>query len=183
MSSNIEIQRICQYCSKEFTARTTVTKYCTMKCTKAVWRNKTRNANIERNNEQVRIIKSVPIEELKAKEFLTVKETATLLNCSRKTVNRAINLGRLTAVNIGIKTTRIKRTDIETLQIFREVEDESQTREHYNISECCTIGEAHTRFNISPSGLRNILIKHKVPKFQKHKFVYIPITILEKLLK
>ncbi|MFA6334291.1 MAG: CHC2 zinc finger domain-containing protein [Bacteroidales bacterium] len=28
MGSNIRVQRICQYCGKEFTARTTVTKYC-----------------------------------------------------------------------------------------------------------------------------------------------------------
>ncbi len=28
MSSNIKLQRICQHCGNEFTAKTTVTQYC-----------------------------------------------------------------------------------------------------------------------------------------------------------
>lgn len=183
MSSNIEIQRICQYCNKEFTARTTVTKYCSMKCTKAVSRNKVRNAKIEISNEQVRRIKGISIEDLKAKEFLTVKETAKLLNCSRQTVNRAINMGRLTAVNFGIKSTRVKLSDLDTFRMVREVVSELPKEKEYDISECCTIGEAHKKFGISQSGLRNLLIKHNVPKIQKHKFVYVPIALIEKILR
>lgn len=182
MSSNIEIQRICQYCNKDFTARTTVTKYCSMKCTKAVSRNKTRNAKIEVSNDQVRVIKSIPIEDLKVKEFLTVKETAKLLNCSRQTVNRAINMGRLIAINFGIKATRVKYSDLNTFQTAREVAPEPLEQTEYDISECCTIGEAQTKFKISPSGLRNLLIKHNVPKIKKHKFVYVPIAVIEKIL-
>lgn len=40
MSSKIEVQRICQYCKKEFTARTTVTKYCSHKCNQRAYKAK-----------------------------------------------------------------------------------------------------------------------------------------------
>ena len=38
MSSNIAIQRICQHCGKEFTARTTVTQYCSDDCAKRAYK-------------------------------------------------------------------------------------------------------------------------------------------------
>jgi excisionase family DNA binding protein len=182
MSSNIEIQRICQYCKSEFTARTTVTKYCSMKCTKAVSRDKTRNAKIEISNAQVRAVKVAPILDLKAKEFLTVKETAFLFGCSKQNVYKAINTGKLTAVNFGIKITRVRRSDLDTFQTTREIAHKPTRQKEYDISECCTIGEAQIKFGISQSGLRNLLIKHNVPKIQKHKFVYVPIAVIEKIL-
>lgn len=52
---------------------------------------------------------------LKEKEVLSVKEVATLLNCSQKSVYRNINQGRIKATNLGSRLTRIKRTDIEDL--------------------------------------------------------------------
>lgn len=183
MSSNIEIQRICQYCNNEFTARTTVTKYCSMKCTKAVSRNKARNAKIAVSNEQVRIIKNTPIENINSKAYLTVKDTATILGCSRQTVNNLINRGELKSIKYSERLTRVKRSDLDTFRTVREVAPEPPPKKEYDISECCTIGEAQIRFGISPSGLRTLLIKHNVPKIQKHKFVYVPIELIEKILK
>ena len=40
MSSNIQIQRVCEFCGNEFTARTTVTKLCSAKCRKANYKAK-----------------------------------------------------------------------------------------------------------------------------------------------
>ena len=115
MSSNIEVQRICQYCGKEFTARTTVTQYCSDTCSKRAYKARLKVSKIEASNKQTQRIKNQPIEELKAKEFLTVREVAQLLNCSVRSAYYYIECGTIKAVNLGQRITRIKRSEIDKL--------------------------------------------------------------------
>lgn len=115
MSTKIKVQRICQHCGNEFTARTTVTRYCSHKCNSAGYKANLRNGKIsESNNETVRI-KSQPIEELKVKEFLTVREVALLLNCSVRSAYYSIECGSIKAINLGQRLTRVKRSEIDKL--------------------------------------------------------------------
>ena len=115
MSSNIQIQRICQYCGKEFTARTTVTRSCSQDCSRKLHRQRQKEAMIIASNKETLYIKRKPLEELKEKEFLTVKDVGTLLNCSIRTAYRLIELGNIRAVNIGERKTLIKRAEIDKL--------------------------------------------------------------------
>lgn len=115
MSSNIHVQRVCQHCGMEFTARTTTTQYCTHLCNSAAYKQKVRAGKIEQSNQETQRIKNKPIEELKAKEFLTVREVATLLNCSVRSAYYYIESGTIKAVNLGQRITRIKRSEIDKL--------------------------------------------------------------------
>ena len=115
MSSKIEVQRICQHCGNEFTARTTTTAYCSPRCNNAVLKAKKRSAKVETSNKETRQIKNKPIEELKAKEFLTVREVARLLNCSIRSAYYYIDKGTIKAVNLGQRVTRVKRSEIDKL--------------------------------------------------------------------
>jgi excisionase family DNA binding protein len=115
MSSNIEIQRICEHCGKEFTARTTVTRFCGDNCAKAAYKARQRVNKIESSNEQTRKLKSKPIEDLKAKEFLTVREVAVLLNCSIRSAYYFIENGNIEAINLKKRMTRVKRSEIDKL--------------------------------------------------------------------
>ena len=115
MSSNLEIQRICEHCGKEFTARTTVTRFCSDTCAKAAYKSRQRAAKIESSNKQTQQKKLKPIEDLKAKDFLTVKEAAILLSCSVRSVYYFIENGNIQAVNLGERITRIKRSEIDKL--------------------------------------------------------------------
>jgi len=115
MSSNIEVQRICQHCGKEFTARTTVTQYCSDNCAKRAYKTRVKAAKIEASNTETRIKRTQPIEELKVKEFLTVREVARLLNCSLRSAYYYIDRGSLKAVNLGQRITRVKRSEIDKL--------------------------------------------------------------------
>jgi len=115
MSSNIRLQRICQHCGNEFTARTTVTQYCGDTCSKRAYKARLRNSKVEQSNKETQRIKSQPIEELKAKEFLTVREVARLLNCSVRSAYYYIENGTIKAVNLGQRVTRVKRSDIDRL--------------------------------------------------------------------
>lgn len=115
MSSNIRIQRICEYCSEEFTAKTTVTKLCSAKCRKASYKQRKRTEKIELSNKETIRIKSQPIEELKLKEFLTVKDVSRLIGCSVKTVYRMIDNDSLKAVNLSKRITRVSRTELNRI--------------------------------------------------------------------
>ena len=113
MSSNIKIQRICQHCGNEFTARTTVTRYCGDDCAKRAYKVRQKIAKIEASNIETKAIRSKPLEELRVKEFLNVREVSKLIGCSRQTVYSLINMGKLKAVNILKKKTIVRRSDFE----------------------------------------------------------------------
>jgi len=118
MSSNIHIQRICQHCGNEFTARTTVTQYCGDACSKRAYKARVKAGKVEVSNKETQRIKTQPIEELKLKAFLSIAETSTLIGISRRTVYRLIERGELITGKAG-KRTIIRRSDLEQL-IFEQ---------------------------------------------------------------
>ncbi len=115
MSSNIRVNKICEYCQKEFEARKTTSKTCSDHCAKMFYKQKQKAAKIEAVNTETYRIKTKPFEDLKAKEFLTVREVATLLNCSIRSVYYYIEAKNLKAVNLAQRITRIKRSEIDKL--------------------------------------------------------------------
>lgn len=115
MSSNIRIIKICQYCGKEFEARTTVTKTCSDPCAKMLYKKKQREKKVEGAKAETQRIKNKPVEDLKVKEFLTVREVAALLNCSIRSVYNHIENKQLKAVNLSQRLTRVKRSELDKL--------------------------------------------------------------------
>ena len=180
MSSNITITRACEWCGNEFTAKTTVTRYCSHKCSSAGYKARKRDAKIAVSNTEVKKTISKPIKEIKAKEFLTVKDAATLLGFSIRTTYRLIESGALRATNLGERITRIKRSDLELLLTPPPVVPQKPPKQ-YDISECYTVGEAQEQFGISGKALYEIINRNDIPKFQKGKFVYIPKELIDKV--
>ena len=115
MSSRIKIQRVCGYCKNGFTAKTTVTKYCSHKCNQRHYKAKVKEQKINKSNSETTKIKVEPMEVIKSKEFLTVREVSQLLNCSVRTAYNYIDSGTIKAVNLGQRMTRIKRSEIDSL--------------------------------------------------------------------
>ena len=113
MSSNIQIPRICQHCNQEFIAKTTVTKYCGAPCSKKAYKARERKKNVKASNEETLKLKLQPYEVLTKKEILTVREAATLLSISTRTLYRLINKGSLHAVNLSDRLIRIKRSELD----------------------------------------------------------------------
>lgn len=109
------VKRICRFCEKEFTARTTVTRYCGDDCAKKAYKARIRAKRINSCITETAIIKSLPMEEIRLKEYLTVKEVAALLGCSARSVYLYIGTGNISAVNLGQRITRVKRSEIDKL--------------------------------------------------------------------
>src|SRR5690242_17201428 len=115
MSSNIQVQRICKHCGKEFTAKTTVTQYCGDACAKKAYKVRMKEAKISASDQETFLVKTQPLHHLKAKEFLTVRDLSILLCCSIRTAYRLINTGHIKSVNISERKTLIKRSEIDKL--------------------------------------------------------------------
>ncbi len=114
MSSNILVQRICDFCGNEFTARTTVTKFCQHRCASMAYKARTRNSKVKKSNFETEKSVSIPIAKLQAKDFLKIEEVCGLLGISRSTVSRAIKENRLKAVRFGRRVI-IKRSEIDRI--------------------------------------------------------------------
>lgn len=183
MSSNIRLQRICQHCGKEFTARTTVTKYCSDTCAKRAYKAKERQEKIESSNRQTKRIKEHPIEELKSKEFLTVTQVSKLIGCSRQNVYNLINSGKLKATNILVKKTIVKRCDLDKL--FEPTKPDRLRQAEtidYEITDCYNLTEVQEKYGISEKGLHDLIKRNSVPKLKKGWYAYVPKQIIDELL-
>ena len=95
MSSNIYIQRFCQECGKEFTARTTVTQFCSPYCAKNNYKKRKRQEQIQQSELEFHENKLKVIKTIQEKEFLSLKETSLLLGISRTTLYRLRKSGIL----------------------------------------------------------------------------------------
>jgi excisionase family DNA binding protein len=186
MSSNIKIQRICQHCGNEFTARTTTTLYCSHRCNSAAYKAKQRAGKVEQSNKETLRIKNQPIEELKAKEFLTVREVARLLNCSVRSAYYYIENGTIKAVNLGQRITRVKRSEIDKLfeqpQTLTPQPEKQPEQKQFDISECYNLTEVQSKYGISETALQNLIKRYEIPKIKKGWFAYVPKTVIDKLL-
>lgn len=182
MSSKIEVQRICQHCGNEFTARTTVTRFCSHRCASAAHKQKVRAGKVEESNKQTQQVKTRPIEELKAKEFLTVREVARLLNCSVRSAYYYIESGTIKAVNLGQRITRVKRSEIDKLFEQPQPVTPQPEQKQIDIADCYNLTEVQSKYGISETALQNLIKRYEIPKIKKGWFAYVPKTVIDKLL-
>jgi excisionase family DNA binding protein len=186
MSSSFKVQRICQHCGNEFTARTTVTQYCGDNCSKKAYKERLRASKIEASNKQTQRIKNQPIDELKAKAFLSIADTCKLIGISRRTIYRMIERGELITGKAG-KRTIIRRSDLEQLlfdnrpAVAPQAEKKAEQKQ-FDISECYSTEQVRGKYSISESALRLLIIRNDIPKFRKGRFAYVPITVIDNLL-
>lgn len=183
MSSNIQVQRICQYCGKEFTARTTVTQYCGDTCSKRAYKQRLTVSKIEASNKQTQRIKNQPVEELKAKAFLSISDASKLIGISRRTIYRMIERGELITGKAG-KRTIIRRSDLEQLLFEqpRTVAPQPE-KEQLNISGCYTLTEVQDKYGISETALQNLIKRNNIPKIKQGWFAYVPKIEIDKIFQ
>src|SRR5690606_11417214 len=183
MSSKIEVQRICQYCEQEFTARTTVTKYCSKVCASKASRARKRAERIKQSNNETKRIKNLPIEQLKAKESLTVREVALLLNCSVRSAYYYIVSVTISAVNLVQSMSRVKRSEIDKLfQTNNKPEKKELEPIQHDISDCYTLTEVQNKYGVSEKALQDIIKRNNIPKLKKGWYAYVPKQIIDELL-
>ncbi|MBA2248578.1 MAG: helix-turn-helix domain-containing protein [Chitinophagaceae bacterium] len=111
MSSNIRIKKICQHCNKVFTAKTTVTKFCSDICAKANYKLRQKEHKIELSQidteKQLVQIKSQGTKPLLGgyadSEMVSISGLAKMIGLSERTIFRLMKDPGFPKVKIGKK--------------------------------------------------------------------------------
>lgn len=116
MNSSIYLQKVCEYCKNEFTARTVKTRYCSHKCNSKDYKKKKREEKIRVAKREVEFSKTDIVAQnvVSAKDFMNTKEVALLLGISERTIFRLIKDETIKTHKIGRRRI-ILREDINNL--------------------------------------------------------------------
>jgi excisionase family DNA binding protein len=188
MSSNITVQRICEYCGKSFAAKTTVTRYCPApaRCGKRASKAKIKESKIQKSNIETKKIIEQPIEDLKSREVLTVPQVASILGTSKKAVYNMINSGRLPAVKLSERTTRISRINFDKMmqQDFIPIVETLKPKTKpvkFVPGDWYSLKEILEKFSVSDSTLRVDAKREGIEKHTKGWFTYYRKKDIDKL--
>ncbi|WP_286965520.1 helix-turn-helix domain-containing protein [Flavobacterium sp. UBA4854] len=184
MSSNMRITRICQFCNQEFTAKTTKTKYCSLKCNSRSYKLITRQKIVDVSNLETERIRLLDFEAIKKREYLSINNCVQFFGISRRTLYRMIERKDVVTVKLGRR--RIVSTkSIEALFAVNEAAESKLAAEPQilDLNECCTISQAQELYGISQTGLYFLIKKHNIRKYTSGKFTYVQKKDLDIYLK
>ncbi len=121
-------RKICQHCGKEFIAYTSTTAYCSHRCSGLADKLRRRNDRLKTTTREVRELQR---QALLDKNFLTITDAARLMQISRTTLYRIIEINSIPLKRFTDRTVRIAREDLDNAA-SRPVESTS-TAEKENI--------------------------------------------------
>jgi excisionase family DNA binding protein len=173
MSTNIKVTRVCEFCKTEFTAKTTKTRYCSLRCNSRGYKSLVRQSKIKESNKQTEITKNPNLESVKTKDFISVNQASLLFGISRRTIYRIISRGELDIAKFGTRTV-IRKCDMNTF--FSIPLDQSLLRpvqEFSGLENCYTITQIQQKFGISTEALYMLIQRHGISKYFVGKFNYV----------
>lgn len=146
-----------------------ITRFCSHKCNSRAYKANVRGLKVEISNRETIQHTAKPIEELKAKEFLTVREVARLLSCSVRSAYYYIERGTIKAVNLGQRITRVKRSEIDKL--FEQPQPVTSQPEQiqFDIADCYNLAEIQEKYNISEAALYRIIKRNNSKRPAKYR--------------
>jgi len=177
--SKLKIPKVCEHCGKPFEAKTVITRFCSKECGHKA--DRARKKARRKEAKQQELIAKIP----NNRPYISIAEAVLLFGISRDTIYRLVRIGKIPAVNLGERLTRISRTHIETmfapLAIVPTAPEVQPKKMDYSQAECYTIGEITEKFGISPSTVNNAIRRNSIPKKQIGKFVYVPKTEIDEI--
>lgn len=165
MSSNIKIERICEWCGNRFMAQTTVTRFCSKRCSEHSYKERMRQKKMALSNMETSQCNLD--RKSKDKDFLTPTETAQYLGVGRTYIYDCINRGKIKVTRIGRKTL-ISKADIQAMFDFlspKEVETKEATeKKGKSIFGFYTRAEIREKFGVKDSWIYKVVAENNVPK-------------------
>ena len=165
MSSNIRIERICEWCGKQFTAQTTVTRFCSKRCSEHAYKERLRQKKISLSNQET--AQNSREKESRNKEFLTPSETARYLGVGRTYVYDCINRGKIKVTRIGRKTL-ISKADIQAMFDFLTPKESTSTepaeKKSKSLSDFYTRADIREKYGVKDSWIYKVVAENNVPK-------------------
>jgi excisionase family DNA binding protein len=177
---------VCVHCNTSFIAKTTVTKFCSKKCNSAAYKSGLTAAKIDAIKGKMIVAKSLKIEEIKVKDFLTVRDVATLLNCSLRTTYRLIDEGKIPAINFSQRKLTVSRKHIDNMfAIETEIAATPQAQDDattIDVADCYSLNDIEKKFNLSSKAVYDIIKRNNIPKIKKGWYTYVPKSNVHKIM-
>ena len=177
--SKLKIPKVCEYCGKRFEAKTVATRFCSKECG-----HKADNARKKAERKEVKrqtLIEEIP----NNRPYISISEAVILFDISRDTIYRLVRMGKIPAINLGERLTRISRVHLETmftpLTVVPDVPEKQPKKMEYSQTDCYAIGEISEKFGISLSTVNKTIRRNSIPRRQIGKFVYVPKVEIDKI--
>ena len=166
MSSNIKIERICEWCGSKFTAQTTVTRFCSKRCSEHSYKEKMRQKKMALSNAET-VHSGNCSNRWKDKDYLTPAQAAELLGIGRMSIYRYIRNGKIKVVRFERKTL-ICKADLMAMFNFLEPkatsQEESTEKKSKSVSDFYTRAEIREKFGVKDSWIYKVVAENNVPK-------------------
>lgn len=165
MSSNIKIERICEWCGNRFMAQTTVTRFCSKRCSEHSYKERMRQKKMALSNMETSQCNLD--RKSKDKDFLTPTETAQYLGVGRTYIYDCINRGKIKVTRIGRKTL-ISKADIQAMFDFltpkENTSSEPAEKKSKSLADFYTRSEIREKFGVKDSWIYKVVAENNVPK-------------------
>ena len=165
MSSNIKIERICEWCGKQFPAQTTVTRFCSKRCAEHSYKERMRQKKMALSNQETSQYN--PDRKSRDKDFLTPTETARYLGVGRTFIYDCINRGKIKVTRIGRKTL-ICQADIQAMFDFLTPKESTSTelaeKKSKSLADFYTRADIREKYGVKDSWIYKVVAENNVPK-------------------
>ena len=189
MSSNISVIRVCEHCGKDFTARTTVTRFCSDLCGKRNYKQRQKEKKINQSNKETETKKQSRVKQIKdvsRLDYLNPTDTARLLMCSVRNVYKLIDAGKLPYAQLSDKKRLISRNDIDiylqSLTKRNAIVLDQIIDKPFDMDNSFSMSEAQQYFSISEKALYDLIKRNNIRKHKSGKYVFVEKIELDKLL-
>ena len=184
--SKLKLPKVCEHCGKAFEAKTVTTRFCSDTCNNVSLRLRKKQALEEERKKQTLQESAATIAEIQTRPYISIAEAVLLFGISKDTIRRLIRAGKIPAVNLGERLTRISRAHIEAMFTAVAIPEEKPQEQQpvklqYEQRECYTIGEISEKYGVSLSTVDKTIRKNSIPKRQVGKFVYVPKVMIDKI--
>lgn len=187
MSSNIRVTRICQRCNNEFVAKTTVTKYCSVNCSRRAYKDRIKARKVNQSNSETESFKekyTKSIKDLRSLEYLNPTDAAKLLQCSRVYLYRLMEEKKIPFIQLSVKKRLIKRAEIDSYLKELTVPTEKHSIEStkpFDVNNALSMQSAQEFYNVSEKALYEIIKRHNIRKQRNGKYTLIEKVELDKI--
>ena len=165
MRSNIKVERICEWCGKKFIAQTTVTRFCSKRCSERSYKERFRQKKMAVSNQETAT--NAANNKWRDKDFLTPTQAAELLGIGRMSIYRYIRNGKIKVVRFERKTL-ISKADIQAMFDYLSPKEreskESTEKKGKSLSDFYTRAEIREKFGVKNSWIYKVVAENNVPK-------------------
>ena len=157
---NRTYRKICQYCGKEFLACQARTAYCSERCAKLAVKLKYKNERLKRESAEVREFERLALLD---KNYLTLSDAAKLMQISRNTLYKIIQLYSIQLQRFTDRTVRIARADLEKagLSNFNYIKSTVQDKDDV-LTNRMTREQVMEKYGVTHSWFYSTIKKHNL---------------------